>query len=39
MSTKKKKKKKNIANKIFVYIMLFLAIGSAISSIIVYALR
>jgi len=36
--TKKKKKKKNIANKIFAYVMLLLAVASALTSILVYAL-
>lgn len=34
----KKKKKKNIGNKIFGYVMLFLAVASALTSILVYVL-
>ena len=36
--SKKKKKNKNLGNKIFAYVMLFLAVVSAITSILVYAL-
>lgn len=36
--SKKKKKAKNITTKIFAYLMLFLGVFSAISSILVYAL-
>ena len=41
MSKKKKKKKKtkNLGKKIFGYIMLFLAVASALTSILVYALN
>ncbi len=38
MSKNKKKKAKNITTKIFAYIMLILAVVSAISTIIAYAL-
>ncbi len=38
MSNKKKKKAKNISTKIFAYFMLLLAVVSAVSSIIAYAL-
>lgn len=38
MSTKKKKKAKNLTTKIFAYVMLLLAVVSAVSSIIAYAL-
>lgn len=38
MSKKKKKKIKNISTKIFGYIMLLLAVVSAITSILAYAL-
>ncbi len=38
MSTKKKKKAKNIATKVFGYVMLALAVVSAVSSILAYAL-
>lgn len=34
----KKKKKKNLGTKIFAYIMLFLAVASALTSIVAYAL-
>lgn len=37
--SKKKKKAKNLAKKIFGYVMLFLAVASALSSILIYALR
>lgn len=36
--SKKKKKTKNIGNKIFAYVMLALAVVSALTSIIAYAL-
>ena len=38
MSKKKNKKKQNLGKKIFAYIMLFLAVASALTSILVYAL-
>lgn len=38
MSQKKKKKKQNLGQKIFAYIMLFLAVASALTSIIAYVL-
>jgi len=38
MSKNKKKKSKNLGKKIFAYVMLFLAVASALSSILVYAL-
>lgn len=38
MSTKKKKRAKNLTTKIFAYVMLLLAVVSAVSSIIAYAL-
>ena len=38
MSKNKKKKAKNVTTKIFAYIMLILAVVSAISTIIAYAL-
>ena len=38
MSTKKKKKAKNLTTKIFAYVMLLFAVVSAVSSIIAYAL-
>ena len=39
MSKNKKKKSKNLAKKIFAYVMLVLAVVSALSSILVYALN
>ena len=36
--SKKKKKTKNLGSKIFGYIMLFLAVASALTSILAYAL-
>lgn len=36
--SKKKKKSKNLGNKIFAYVMLLLAVVSALTSIIAYAL-
>lgn len=36
--SKKKKKAKNITTKIFAYLMLFLGVVSAVSSVIAYAL-
>ena len=38
MSKNKKKKAKNIATKIFAYLMLVLAVVSAVSTVIAYAL-
>lgn len=37
--SKKKKKYKNLSKKIFAFIMLFLAVASALTSILVYVLR
>ena len=37
--SKKKKKCKNLGTKIFAYIMLFLAVASALTSILVYVLH
>ena len=37
--SKKKKKSKNLGMRIFAYVMLFLAVASALSSILIYALR
>lgn len=36
--SKKKKKSKNLGNKIFAYVMLLLAVVSALTSVIAYAL-
>lgn len=36
--SKKKKKKQNLGKRIFAYVMLFLAVASALSSILAYAL-
>lgn len=37
--SKKKKKSKDLGKKIFAYVMLFLAVASALTSILVYALN
>lgn len=37
--SKKMKKNKNLGNKIFAYVMLGLAVASALSSILIYALN